>query len=104
MYTNYMAWQRDEDGKYLTERKSVPFTDWLDRLAKGEDVGYHLWVVTEKGKGYPNERIYVDPHQFLNLDVYFTELMAIIRVKFWVWMNFRKKILLYGTRRVAIFL
>lgn len=72
LFMNYLAWQRDDDGQFFNQRKNTLFTEWLDRLDKGEDVGYHMWFYTENGKGYANKRIYVDPHQFLNLDVYFT--------------------------------
>jgi len=61
LYTHYRAWQNDEDNKYISERTGVSFLEYLNMLDQGEDGSHKLWVVSEKGKLYPNERVTVGP-------------------------------------------
>lgn len=61
LYTHYRAWQNDEDNKYISERAGVSFLEYLKMLDQGEDGTHKLWVVSEKGKLYPNERVTVGP-------------------------------------------
>lgn len=50
MFNYYKIWQYTDKQKYLSEREGVTFNEYLDKVGKGEDVGFSVWAREDREK------------------------------------------------------
>lgn len=61
LYSHYSAWQHDQDNKFLDDRKSVSFQDYLKLISDGGDGSHILLTNTSKDTVLPNEQVKINP-------------------------------------------